>query len=115
MYIFGHVTLKSAEWLLLPVCATGLVNSLDHVALTLSRASWQAVYLDVVLIFPQLARSIVGPSNQFVPSGLAETCANTVFYTILFSCLYSVGSNIIGKTPNQLPVISEAVEGQMPF
>mmetsp|Transcript_30344 Transcript_30344/g.44314 ORF Transcript_30344/g.44314 Transcript_30344/m.44314 type:complete len:233 (+) Transcript_30344:9-707(+) len=75
----------------------------------------QAVYLDVVLIFPQLARSIVGPSNQFVPSGLAETCANTVFYTILFSCLYSVGSNIIGKTPNQLPVISEAVEGQMPF
>jgi len=75
----------------------------------------QAVYLDVVLIFPQLARSIVGPSNQFVPSGLAETCANTVFYTILFSCLYSVGSNIIGKTPNEIPLISEAVEGQMPF
>ncbi len=76
---------------------------------------WQAVYLDVVLIFPQLLRSIVGPTNQFIPQGLAETCANTVFYTILFSVVYSVFSNIVGKTPNEIPLISEAVDSQMPF
>lgn len=73
------------------------------------------MYLDVVLIFPQLIRSIVGPTNQFVPSGLGETCANTVFYGILFACLYSCFSTIGGKTPNELPVISEAVDSQMPF
>lgn len=75
----------------------------------------QAVYLDVILIFPQLLRSIVGPTNQFIPEGLAETGANTVFYAILFSCIYSCISNAGGKTPNELPVISEAVESQMPF
>ena len=75
----------------------------------------QAVYLDVILIFPQLLRSVVGPTNQFIPSGLAETGANTVFYAILFSCIYSCLQNAAGKTPNEIPVISEAVESQMPF
>lgn len=75
----------------------------------------QAVYLDVVLIFPQLIRSVVGPTNQFIPDGLAETCANTVFYAIVFSSIYSCVSNIAGKTPNEIPVISEAVDSQMPF
>lgn len=80
--------------------------------------SWyvlQAVYLDVVLIFPQLIRGIVGPTNQFIPQGLAETGANTIFYAITLSVLYSVFSNINGKTPNEIPVISEAVDSQMPF
>jgi len=75
----------------------------------------QAIYLDVVLIFPQLLRGIVGPTNQFIPQGLAETGANTVFYAILFGSLYSIVSNIGGKTPNEIPIISEAVDSQMPF
>jgi len=75
----------------------------------------QAVYLDVILIFPQLIRGIVGPTNQFIPQGLAETGANTVFYGILFACIYSIVSNAGGKTPNELPIISEAVDSQMPF
>lgn len=73
------------------------------------------MYLDVILIFPQLLRSIIGPSNQFIPQGLAETGANTVFYAITLSVLYSIFSNIKGKTPNEIPVISEAVDSQMPF
>lgn len=73
----------------------------------------QAIYLDIVLIFPQLIGGINRGMN--VPSDLAEIGSNTVFYAIMGAILYSVFTNIGGKTPNEIPLISESVDAQMPF
>ncbi|EKX36937.1 hypothetical protein GUITHDRAFT_78596 [Guillardia theta CCMP2712] len=71
----------------------------------------QAIYLDIALIFPSLFKGLAGN----VPLELAETGSNTVFYAILLSVIYAAVSNISGKLPNEIPLISETVDGQMPF
>merc|ERR1711966_45972 len=68
----------------------------------------QAVYLDIVLIFPQLISSVNRAAS--VPADLAEIGSNTVFYAIMGAILYSVFANVAGKTPNEIPIISEAVD-----
>ena len=71
----------------------------------------KAIYLDIALIFPSLFKGLAGN----VPLELAETGSNTVFYAILLSVIYAAVSNISGKLPNEIPLISETVDGQMPF
>jgi hypothetical protein len=41
--------------------------------------------------------------------------SNTVFYAITFAIIYCSVSNIGGKVPNEIPLISESVDAQMPF
>ncbi len=66
-----------------------------------------------MLIFPQLIGSVNKGMN--VPQDLAEIGSNTVFYAIMSAILYSVFTNTSGKTPNEIPLISESVDMQMPF
>lgn len=72
----------------------------------------QAIYLDIALIFPQLLKSVGGPS---VPSSIGVPLSNTVFYAIVFSVVYAIYKNAQGQLPNEIPVISESVDSQMPF
>jgi len=76
----------------------------------------QAIYLDIVLIFPQLLGSI----NSAITGGtvapeLAEVGSNTVFYAVMGAILYSAIKSAFGKYPNEIPLISEAVDSQIPF
>ena len=70
----------------------------------------QAVLLDIALIFPQLFQSIFGATNIKVPEALVEPASSFVFFFIFLASVYSCGSNILGKQPNQIPIISSAAE-----
>ena len=70
----------------------------------------QAVLLDIALIFPQLFQSIFGATSIKVPEALVEPSSSFVFFFIVASIIYSCGSNALGKTPNQIPIISQAAE-----
>jgi len=70
----------------------------------------QAVILDILLFFPTLLGEVTG---SFAPSFLVESGSNFVFYALVAAVGYSVVSNVIGKIPDQIPVVSEAVEMQI--
>jgi len=67
----------------------------------------QAILIDILLIFPQIVGSIL-PNN--LPMVIVETGTNFVFYAYSSAVLYSIVSNLFGKVPNQIPIISEAAE-----
>jgi hypothetical protein len=74
----------------------------------------QAVLLDIILIFPSLFGSVLG--GNIIPRILAEPASNFVYYGLVASVGYAIVSNLQGKTPNQIPIISEAAESQVgPF
>lgn len=75
----------------------------------------QAIYLDIVLIFPQLLGSINGAITGGIAPELAEVGSNTVFYAIMSAIIYSGIKSAFGKYPNEIPLVSEAVDSQMPF
>mmetsp|Transcript_5309 Transcript_5309/g.15067 ORF Transcript_5309/g.15067 Transcript_5309/m.15067 type:complete len:219 (+) Transcript_5309:147-803(+) len=89
-----------------------LVLSLGTRALNLSRPikfnAQQAVLIDVALIFPELIGGAFEGQRQFVP--LMEPCSNFIFYCYMGACLYSISSNLRGKTPDGIPVISNAAK-----
>ena len=70
----------------------------------------QAVLLDIALIFPQLFQSIFGATGIKFPEALIEPASSFVFLFIVVASLYSCGSNLLGKPPNQIPIISQAAE-----
>ena len=70
----------------------------------------QAVILDILLFFPTLLGEVTG---LFAPLFLVESGSNFVFYDLVATVGYSVVSNVIGKIPDQIPVVSEAVEMQI--
>lgn len=69
----------------------------------------QAILIDIVLIFPELVGSLMGKTAQ-LPRFLVEPSSNFVYYTYMAMVLYSIVSNLQGKKPNQIPVISDAAE-----
>mmetsp|Transcript_23658 Transcript_23658/g.27910 ORF Transcript_23658/g.27910 Transcript_23658/m.27910 type:complete len:230 (+) Transcript_23658:16-705(+) len=70
----------------------------------------QAVVVDILLIFPSLLGQI---SGSFMPQFLVESGCNFVFFCLVAAIGYSLVSNASGKIPNQIPVVSEAVEMQI--
>ena len=69
----------------------------------------QAVLLDIALIFPQLIGGLLGATaGKNIPEYLKEPASSTVFLCIMLSILYSVGSNAVGKLPNDLSIIAQA-------
>lgn len=78
----------------------------------------QAILIDIALIFPSLISSITGPIFGKMDPNIVEPGSNFVFYFVLASVAYSVGSNALGKLPDGLPVISDAAKqsiGEGPF
>lgn len=67
----------------------------------------QAVLIDIALIFPEIIEA-VSPGNM--PRFIVEPASNFVYYAYVSAVLYSIGSNLSGKKPNQIPWISEAAE-----
>uniref|UniRef100_A0A6U2G7E7 Protein TIC 20 n=1 Tax=Hemiselmis andersenii TaxID=464988 RepID=A0A6U2G7E7_HEMAN len=74
----------------------------------------QAIYIDIALIFPQLFKSLMGATGG-LPAEIGVPLTNFVFYCMAASVSYCVIKNAIGETPNELPLISESVDNQMPF
>jgi len=73
----------------------------------------QALLLDVTLILPSLSSLM---SWLVVPEYIKEPATNFFFYYLVTSVGYSLFSNLSGKKPNQIPLISEAAEMQVgPF
>jgi hypothetical protein len=70
----------------------------------------QAILLDIALIFPQLLGSFAGVSGFKAPEFILEPACTTVFFAVTLSIVYSLVSNAQGKTPNQIPLVSEAAE-----
>ena len=87
-----------------------LVLSLGTRGANLSRPirfnAQQAVLIDVALVFPELIGSAFEGQRQFAP--LMEPCSNFIFYCYMGACLYSIASNLRGKTPDGIPFISNA-------
>jgi hypothetical protein len=78
----------------------------------------QAVILDIFLIFPSLLSQLggLGGGSLVLPRVIVESGNNFVFYCLVASVGYALISNLTGKIPNQIPVISEATENQIgPF
>lgn len=75
---------------------------------------YQALILDIVLIFPQLFQGF--NLGGMVGASVAEICTTAVFYAISLAIGYAVVSNARGYVPDEIPGISESVRQQMgPF
>jgi len=75
----------------------------------------QAILLDIALIFPQILAGIFGNSLK-LPPAIAEPAATTIFFAIAGAILYSCQANLRNKTPDGIPIISEAASRSLgPF
>ena len=69
----------------------------------------QALLLDIVLIIP----GILGGFGRAFPQELQAMGSNLVFYLMVLVIGYSWVNIAQGKTPNGVPIISEAAEIQI--
>ena len=70
----------------------------------------QALLLDIVLIIPSLFADL-GASP--LPQPLATVGSNCIFYAWLLVVLYSWACNLQGRTPDQVPLLSDAASVQI--
>ncbi len=90
--------------------------------------------MDIVLIFPQLIKSfnVIGapvpielaevtfsgfpaPETLLLTVPIPQVGSNSVFYAITLAIIYCSVCNLGGKVPDEIPLISESVDSQMPF
>mmetsp|Transcript_40078 Transcript_40078/g.51669 ORF Transcript_40078/g.51669 Transcript_40078/m.51669 type:complete len:225 (+) Transcript_40078:125-799(+) len=72
----------------------------------------QAILLDIALIIPGL----FGGLGKSLPIEIVEPFTNTIYYAYVASILYVILSNLGGKVPDRIPVISQAAGQQIgPF
>lgn len=78
----------------------------------------QAIYLDIALFFPSLLIGlgglVLGGAGASVAPIAGEIFSDVMFGTLLLTLLYCTGSSLLGKEPDSIPIISEAVKGRMP-
>lgn len=73
---------------------------------------YQALILDIALIFPQLFQGV----SLGIPTSITEICSTAVFYAINLAVGYAVITNARGRVPDEIPAISDSVYQQMgPF
>lgn len=73
---------------------------------------YQALIIDIALILPQLFQGV----RLGIPSSVAEVCSTAVFYAAALAVSYAVVCNAQGKTPDDIPGISDSVYQQLgPF
>lgn len=73
--------------------------------------TYQALILDIVLIFPQLFSGM--NLRSAVPSQVVELLSTSVFYAMSIAIGYAVVSNVKGELPDQIPGISDSVRDQV--
>ncbi|CAB9502079.1 Protein TIC 20 [Seminavis robusta] len=79
----------------------------------------QAIFLDIFLFFPGLlgalyilvAQNMAGIS---VPPAVTEIGSDAVFFSLLVAIGYATVSSLLGKEPDQIPIISKLVQDRMP-
>jgi len=78
----------------------------------------QPIYLDIALFFPSLLTGLGGLIAQgagfSVPSAVGELFSDVMFGTLLLTLAYCAVSSFIGKEPDSIPLISQAVKDRMP-
>jgi len=76
----------------------------------------QAIYLDFALFVPGLIATLSKALNV-MPEGnniIGELGSDAVFVTLLAAIAYSSVSSLLGKTPDKIPFISDAVNNRLP-
>jgi hypothetical protein len=68
----------------------------------------QAALIDVALIVPELFASSF--QDMELPRSIVEPCSNFVYYTYMSAILYSIYSNLRGRKPDQIPIISTSAD-----
>mmetsp|Transcript_8620 Transcript_8620/g.19374 ORF Transcript_8620/g.19374 Transcript_8620/m.19374 type:complete len:216 (+) Transcript_8620:108-755(+) len=71
----------------------------------------QALLLDIALIFP----SLLGQLQIPLPGVLAASGSNFVYLAMVASVGYSLVSNLTGKVPDKIPIVSEAAGSSIGF
>mmetsp|Transcript_9698 Transcript_9698/g.12807 ORF Transcript_9698/g.12807 Transcript_9698/m.12807 type:complete len:217 (+) Transcript_9698:91-741(+) len=71
----------------------------------------QALLLDIALIFP----SLLGQLQIPLPNVLAASGSNFVYLAMVASVGYSLISNLTGKVPDKIPIVSEAAGSSIGF
>lgn len=78
----------------------------------------QAIFVDIALFFPGLLTGLIGlilgGAGITLPQAVTELGTDAIFATLILSLTYCVGSSLLGKTPDKLPFISQAVTDRMP-
>lgn len=71
--------------------------------------TYQALIIDIALIFPQLFQGV----NLAIPKSITEVCSTAVFYAVFLAVGYAVVTNAKGEVPDDIPGISDSVYRQM--
>jgi len=78
----------------------------------------QAIFLDVALFVPGVIGALTAAASSGLglqlPAGVGEIGSDAVFLTVLATIAYSTVSSLLGKTPDQVPLISKAVNNRLP-
>lgn len=76
--------------------------------------TYQALILDIALIFPQLFQGV--RLGSAIPASVAEICTTAVFYAVMLAVSYAAVMNAQGKLPDEIPALSDSVKQQLgPF
>ncbi|PXF44195.1 Protein TIC 20-II, chloroplastic [Gracilariopsis chorda] len=76
--------------------------------------TYQALILDIALIFPQLFQGV--NLSAAIPASVTEICTTAVFYAIMMAVSYAAVMNAQGKLPDEIPALSDSVKQQLgPF
>lgn len=78
----------------------------------------QAIFIDIALFFPSLILGIgglvVGGSGGGLPPAVSEIFSDVMFGSLLLMLAYCAGSSLLGREPDGIPLISDAVKDRMP-
>lgn len=74
----------------------------------------QAILLDIALITPGFFGAILAVMGVTPPPVVTALGCDAAFLTMLAVIAYATVSNLVGATPDKVPLISEAVTMQMP-
>jgi hypothetical protein len=85
-----------------------LILERQYLALVSSHLSASTIYTNTALIFPGLLGGIPAPAI------IANTGSNCVYLAMVGCVGYALISNLSGKVPDKIPLISDAAGMQVP-
>jgi len=78
----------------------------------------QAIFIDIALFFPSLIVGVgglvLGKVGSPVTDLTGEIFSDVIFGTLILILTYCVGSSLLGKEPDSIPLISQNVKDRMP-
>ena len=78
----------------------------------------QAIFIDIALFFPSLIIGlgglVAGGAGSGVTQAAGELFSDVMFGSLLLMLLYCAGSSLLGREPDGIPLISDAVKDRMP-